>query len=258
MSTQTGAWIERIAADLHAVGVHAGDILLVHASLRACGPTPGGAATVLDGLRLALGPAGVLLMPALSYAAVTPEHPRFDLRMTPANVGIIAETFRRQPGVLRSLHPTHSVCGAGTAARSLLAAHRFDCTPCGLHSPFHLLPGVRGKILMLGCGLHPNTSFHAVEEIIRPPYLFGAPLDYELVDESGERTVRRYLTHNFAGVRQRYDRIAARLPASALRTGRVLAAPVHLLDAAAMWQVAIAALQVDPFAFVEAADESHI
>jgi aminoglycoside 3-N-acetyltransferase len=137
-----------------------------------------------------------------------------------------------------------------------LAAHGFDRTPCGLHSPFHLLPGVRGKILMLGCGLHPNTSFHAIEEVIRPPYLFGAPLDYELVNENGGRTVRRYLTHGFAGVRQRYDRIAALLPAPALCTGQVLAAPAYLLDAATMWQVALAALQADPLAFVEPVNES--
>lgn len=258
MTTQVVALINAIAADLYTLGVRAGDILLVHASLRACGFTPGGASTVLAGLRLALGTTGVLLMPALSYATVTPDSPRFDLRLTPANVGVIAETFRQQPGVLRSLHPTHSVCGDGPAAHSLLAAHDLDRTPCGPNSPFRLLPGVGGKILMLGCGLHPNTSFHAIEEIIRPPYLFGEPLDYELVDGDGVRTLRRYTPHGFAGVRQRYDRIAALLPAPALRIGRVLAAPAHLLDAATLWQVALAALQADPLAFVEPADESHI
>lgn len=62
--------------------------------------------------------------------------------------------------------------------------------------------------------------------------MFGEPLDYELVDGDGVRTLRRYTPHGFAGVRQRYDRIAARLPAPALRIGQVLAAPAHLLDAA--------------------------
>jgi NAD(P)-dependent dehydrogenase (short-subunit alcohol dehydrogenase family) len=38
--------IERIAADLCAAGVRAGGVLLVHSSLRALGPVPGGAETV--------------------------------------------------------------------------------------------------------------------------------------------------------------------------------------------------------------------
>lgn len=245
--------IAQIARELHAVGVCAGDVLLVHASLRALGYVPGGAPTVLAGLRAALGATGTLLMPALSYATVTPDHPFFDLALTPANVGIIAETFRRQPGVLRSLHPTHSVCGDGPAAATLLAEHGADRTPCGEHSPFRRLPGVSGKILMLGCGLLPNTSFHAIEEVVNPPYLFGAPLDYTLVDGDGVRTVERYTPHGFAGVHQRYDRVAAVLPPPALCIGQVLAATIHLFDAAAMWQAALTALRADPFAFVEAA-----
>ncbi|MBE2237867.1 MAG: AAC(3) family N-acetyltransferase [Caldilineaceae bacterium] len=235
------------------MGVQRGDVLLVHASLRALGPVPGGAATVIAGLRAALGADGALLMPALSYAAVTPGHPHFDLALTPSNVGVIAETFRRQPGVLRSLHPTHSVCGQGAAAEMLLASHAVDHTPCGPHSPFHCLPQHHGKILMLGCGLRPNTSFHAIEELVEPPYLFGAPIDYTLVDGDGRRIVKRYITHNFAGVHQRYDRIGLLLQAPDLRVGRVLGATVHLLDAAAMWQAALSALQREALAFVEPA-----
>jgi aminoglycoside 3-N-acetyltransferase len=196
-------------------------------------------------------------MPALSYATVTREHPRFDLALTPSNVGMLAETFRRRNDVLRSLHPTHSVCAQGIAAATLLADHGVDHTPCGPHSPFHKLPAVHGKILMLGCGLRPNTSFHAIEEMVEPPYLFGAParrelIDYELIDNDGRRTVKRYCPHDFAGYDQRYDRIEQMLGAPALRRGRVLDATVHLLDAGEMWRVALEALRRDPFAFVEA------
>jgi aminoglycoside 3-N-acetyltransferase len=135
----------------------------------------------------------------------------------------------------------------------LLASHAVDHTPCGPHSPFHCLPQHHGKILMLGCGLRPNTSFHAIEELVEPPYLFGAPIDYTLVDGDGRRIVKRYITHNFAGVHQRYDRIGLLLQAPDLRVGRVLGATVHLLDAAAMWQAALSALQREALAFVEPA-----
>ena len=241
----------RIAGTVQAAGVRPGGVLLVHSSLRSLGKVPGGAATVIAGLRQALGPAGTLLMPALSYAAVTRERPRFDLTLTPSNVGIIPETFRRQPGVLRSLHPTHSVCGSGPVAAALLCEHGQDATPCGLHSPFHRLPEVNGQILMLGCGLAPNTSFHAIEEVVAPPYLFGNPLEYELIDGDGARTVKRYLPHDFAGYAQRYERLGELLAEPGLRKGSVLAATVYVIEAAAMWDVALAALRRDPLAFVE-------
>ena len=38
---------------------------------------------------------------------------------------------------------------------------------------------------MLGCGLRPNTSMHAIEELVEPPYLFGPPLSYQLVLDDG-------------------------------------------------------------------------
>ena len=41
---------------------------------------------------------------------------------------------------------------------------------------------------MLGCGLQPNTSMHAIEEMVKPPYLFGPPLTYHLVLADGKVT----------------------------------------------------------------------
>ncbi len=243
----------RIAEAVRVAGVRPGGVLLVHASLRSLGKVPGGAATVIAGLRQALGPDGTLLMPALSYATVTRERPRFDLTLTPSNVGIIPETFRRQPGVQRSLHPTHSVCGIGPAAAALLGEHGQDSTPCGAHSPFHRLPQVNGQLLMLGCGLAPNTSFHAIEEMVVPPYLYGEAIEYELIDGGGERTVKRYLPHNFDGYAQRYDRLEELLSEPDLQKGKVLSATVYVIEATAMWEVALAALRRDPLAFVERA-----
>ena len=55
----------------------------------------------------------------------------------------------------------------------MLCDHVQDNTPCGQNSPFNRLIENAGKILMIGCGLTPNTTMHAVEEYVRPPYLFG-------------------------------------------------------------------------------------
>jgi aminoglycoside 3-N-acetyltransferase len=241
----------RLVDDLVSLGVRPGGVLLVHSSLKSLGPLAGGPAAVIQGLQAALGQQGTLLMPALSYAAVTPEHPEFDVRATPSCVGAIPETFRLTPGVLRSLHPTHSVCGSGPRAAELLARHAADTTPCGPSSPFRAVPAAGGQILMLGCGLRPNTSMHSVEELIAPPYLFGEPLAYTLVGEDGARTSRLYRTHGFAGWEQRYDRIQQVLRAPDLRAGKVLEAACHLLDAARLFECALDALRADPLYFVD-------
>lgn len=241
--------------DLWQLGLPTGSTAMVHSSLRAFGQVPGGADTVIEALLASLGDAGTLLMPALSYMSVTPSHPVFDLRTTPSCVGIIPEAFRQRAGVHRSMHPTHSVCGLGRLAAELLSGHDRDQTPCGAHSPFHRLPETDGFILMLGCGLEPNTSMHAVEELVTPPYLFSGPIVYTLTNAEGHTRQKEYIPHGFRGWAQRYDRIANLLSAPDLRTGNVANAPCHLIRAKALWSAALAALRQDPLYFVEPTKE---
>ena len=54
--------VEQLTSDLRRLGVTAGDLLMVHASLRAIGPTDGGADGVIEALERAVGPDGTLLM----------------------------------------------------------------------------------------------------------------------------------------------------------------------------------------------------
>lgn len=162
----------RLAADLRLAGVRFGGVLLVHSSLRSLTPgrqLPGGPRTVIEALLEALGPEGTLLLPCLSHMSVGPFSPYFDVTRTPCCVGAIPEFFRTWPDVLRSVNPTHSICGLGPLAESLLADHHLDQTPCGPHSPLSKLPRAGGQILMLGCGLRPNTSMHAIEETMDAP-----------------------------------------------------------------------------------------
>jgi aminoglycoside 3-N-acetyltransferase len=227
-------------------------VLLVHSSLRALGYVEGGPETVIQGLLSALGPDGTLLMPALSYEYVTRRSPTFDVRHTPSNVGTIPEYFRTRLGTRRSVHPTHSVCAVGPRAAELLDEHPLDDTPCGSHSPFHKLCDVNGQLLMLGCGLFANTSMHAIEELVEPPYLYADPITYRLVHADGHVTTKTYRPHSFRHHEQRYDRIADVLAEPALHRGRVLAAEVYLIDVPAMWNAVLTVLRRDPLYFVDA------
>lgn len=246
------AWTGRFARDARALGVREGDLLLVHSSLRSLGRVPGGSETVLDALRAAIGTVGTLLFPALSYEIVTRRNPHFNVATTGTNVGILAEHFRLRRAERRSVHPTHSVCAAGPATNLLLGEHGRDRTPCGPCSPFARLAEHGGRILMLGCGLRPNTSMHAVEELVEPPYLYGPRIEYTVVDETGAAVRERYWTHGFSGYEQRYDRVRDVLGEPDLRHGLLQNAESWLIDAGALRRVARDRLAADPLFFVDA------
>lgn len=240
---------------LKELGVKPGDTLMVHASLRSLGEAMP-ADIVIAGLRRALGPTGTLAMPTLSYKTVTAEHPLFDTETTPSCVGSLSEVFRRQQGVVRSLHPTHSAAAIGLNTSDLLVGHEEDHTPCGEHSPFARLPKLEGRILFLGCDFTVNTSMHAAEEVVMPPYLLeDEPVDFILNDARGRQITSAVRCHNFRGYKQRYDRLEALLPASAIKRGRLLAADCMLVEAEAVREAAVAALQKNPLHFVDAENE---
>jgi len=231
-------------------------VLLVHSSLRSLGPIPGAeppverAETVIQSLLEALGPDGTLLFPALSYKTVGAHNPVFDVLSTPSCIGALPEYFRTRPGTLRSLHPTHSVCGVGSRAAELLYGHELDLTPCGNYSPFSRLPQVNGQVLFLGCGMRPNTSMHAIEEHVIPPYLFASPVDFHLIRADGSETHMYMTRHNFKGWEQRYERLAEIMPRG-LRQGSVLQASCHLVEAEEMWPAALAKLHQNMLFFVD-------
>lgn len=244
----------RIAEDLRMLGVRRGTPLLVHSSVRSLGIDARtiGLEAVVQGFLRALGETGTLLAVSGTWRDVTPDNPVFDVRNTPTNVGALPEFLRTRPGTLRSVSPTHSVCGIGPHAEELLRGHHLDDTPCGPNSPFRRLPELSGKILFLGCGLGPNTSMHAVEELVQAPYLFAPrKVRYTVLREDGNRVERECWRHGFEGWGQRYARLERLLHGDALVIGRVLDAPCYLIDAPTMWREAARAMRADPFYFVE-------
>ena len=149
------------------------------------------------------------------------------------------------------MHPTHSICAWGKHAEEILKGHFLSDTPVGSGSPLALVPEYGGKILMLGCGLRPNTSMHGVEELVMPPYLFKPHKTlFTLVDKDGTETRKYYNCHNIAasGTIQRYDRLADIMD---LKSQKVLEADCYLIDASEMWRKAHEALKKNEFYFVD-------
>lgn len=233
---------------LRDLGLERGDTVMVHSSFRSIGircPE-----TIIDSLLRCIGTTGTLLMPALSYNQLPPN--THDNLTTPGCVGFLAEYFRQREGSMRSLHPTHSVCGYGNRAIEILMDHIQDSTPCGHHSPFNKILQTSAKILMLGCGTRPNTAMHAIEEHVCPPYLFGPIVDYTITDAHGCNFSKAYVTHGFKGYTQRYDRIECILSDHGLQAGNFGNAKSYLINTEDLLREVSHKLKSNCFYFVDA------
>lgn len=241
--------MSRIADDIQNLGVTEGDTILVHSSFKSLGHVPGGIETLILGLLQAIGETGTLLLPALCWNLRPPT--AFDVRTTPGIVGAVPEYFRTRPGTLRSVHPTHSVCAVGKDAHALLDDHVLDSTPCGPNSPFCKITDLPAKIVMLGCGLRPNTTMHALEERIDHPRFLGEPLEFTITDREGNTYRKAYRTHAFNDYRQRYDRVLDHYgDASFIHRGHVLDAEAFVLQSMGLRDAVLETLEEDPLAFV--------
>lgn len=247
--------MKQLCDDLRKLGIRSGDTILVHSSLKSLGPVEGGAETVIQSLLEVLGEDGTLFFPAFSFRTVNRDNPVFDVKNTPSCVGAMPEYFRTRPGTIRSVHPTHSLSGIGKKVNMILSENYRDTTPCGEFSPFRKLRTEGDWILFIGCTVAPNTTMHAVEELVNPPYLLGDPINFKIINEDGSESDMSVRRHNFAatGYAQRYIRLKDLLTPDELHCGNVLQAECYLMKISAVWEKGLAAMQNDPFYFVEKA-----
>jgi aminoglycoside 3-N-acetyltransferase len=160
----------RILDDLGKFGVRRGDTLYVFSSLSSIGDVIGGSSTVINALAEAVGTEGTLVFPCFSLVGnemtKTLESGRvFDSKTTPCTLGSIPETFRKRPGVFRSIHPSHSVCAIGSKAELITQGHE-DCnTTFGKGTPFDKMFHLNAKVLLLGVDIRVITFYHYFEDL---------------------------------------------------------------------------------------------
>jgi aminoglycoside 3-N-acetyltransferase len=250
----------QLAADLRALGVREGGVLMVHTRMSALGWVAGAAETVVHALLDALGPDGTLMAyvsweehvyhatdwPAERRAAYLAEPPVFDPAISEADRehGRVPERFRTWPGTRRSFHPEASVVAVGARAAWLTADHPQD-EGYGASSPFARLCDAGGQVLLLGAPLETLTILHHAEGIARVPDKRTVTFRV-LVAEDGVVRERAYTDIDTSQGAVAYDRLGlgetdefeviarAALDAGIGTRGRVAAAGCHLFDAAAL------------------------
>ena len=159
-----------LSGSLHKIGVKAGDQLFVHSSFKSL-DFEGTPTEICRCLMEAVTEDGLLLMTTHSYNfSNRKDISVYDKDETPAQTGIIPETFRQMDGVLRSLHPTHSVAAWGKDAQEYIDGHE-KLEALGEGTPLYRFARTGGKILMIGCDLEACTMVHEAEWEARVPYL---------------------------------------------------------------------------------------
>lgn len=175
----------RLRQDLAALGIGAGDLVFFHSSLKSIGQVEDGPDAVLDAFLATLGESGTLALPALC---------KYDWKSTPMAeiekiyraspqptfTGLIPETFRRRPRVLRSDNPTHSVTACGPLAAAITGEHSrayggenavdrpvwASRGAFGPHSPWDKLYQFDAKYMFIGVDFNVCTIFHHVQVLL--------------------------------------------------------------------------------------------
>lgn len=151
---------QELVRQLRALGVAPGGVLLVHTAFSKVKPVEGGPLALIEALRESIGPEGTLVMPSMTDDDDSP----FDPKTTPCQgMGIVADTFWRLPGVVRSDNP-HAFAASGPKAIDILAPHPLDF-PHGLDSPVGRVYELDGRVLLLGAGHDANTTIHLAESL---------------------------------------------------------------------------------------------
>ena len=181
-----------LADQFRALGIAPGDIVMVHASVRAVGPIVGGPDQIHLALKDALTDRGTLMMYASCPAhydevgrgnlsahmerEVLEKLPAFDPLTARAQRenGTLVEFFRSYPGSLVNGHVARFVVW-GRQARYLISHQPWDFA-VGRGSALERLVTLNGKILLLGCDHDTVTFLHYAEHIadtIRRNYALG-------------------------------------------------------------------------------------
>ncbi|HBY4973092.1 TPA: aminoglycoside 3-N-acetyltransferase [Klebsiella pneumoniae] len=190
-----------ITKALEELGVEKGNLLMLHASLKAIGPVEGGAETIVRALRSAVGPSGTLM----GYASwdrspyeetlngvqlddeVRASWPPFNPATADiyCGFGLLNRFLVQAPGARRSPHPDASMVAIGPLAANLIEPHELGHA-FGQGSPIERFVRWAGKVLLLGAPLDSVTVLHYAEAVADIPNKRRVTYEMPIAGSDGE------------------------------------------------------------------------
>lgn len=155
-------------------GISKGDTLFIHSSIDFLNMnfSP---LKLLHILMDVTGPNGTLLFPGWSFNHraedyLSDENNVFDIKRSPAVMGLLPELARRLPDAQRSIHPTNSIIGIGKNAKEIISGHEQSIYPCGEDSPYFKMLRHNAKIIGLGVNTNFLAFVHCPEDIMKDDF----------------------------------------------------------------------------------------
>lgn len=187
---------ERLREDFERLGLEAGDVVVVHASMSNVGWVNGGPPAIVDALIDTVTERGTIVMPTYTAYYSDPRGwgdpftewteeiratmPPYRPEITPthqAALSSVVECFRNYPGTVRSRHPNLSYGAWGADAEEIVSDHSYSY-PLGDGTPLSEVYDRDGKTLMIGTPHYEsNSSIHLAE--------CRADIDIPVIENSG-------------------------------------------------------------------------
>ncbi len=194
-------------------------------------------------VRAAVGSTGTIVMPAFTNTwtlldeAPSPVPYHQDLPLS-SPVGMVAEAFRKQPGALRSGHPSHSFTALGHRAHDVLSTNR-DNNPLG---PVKKLNVMNGASLLAGLPLSRCTAIHLAEALALPEIRFRSTAKRINLAGYEERVVVERLPSCTIG----YDRLESVVGDATLTSVVIERQSIRLFELRPLVRACIAAIALEP------------
>jgi aminoglycoside 3-N-acetyltransferase len=249
----------KILEALQSLGAFKSDLLLVHSSLSACGSIDGGPATVVNALRSWITDRAALALPThtWSYPDASGVAPVYDFKSTPSVVGTITNYYWRQPDIVRSQHPSHSIACSGPDAEEFCRDHELRETPCGSGTPYLRIAEGNSSVLMFGATMDSYTLYHTAEDSAEVPYLY-MPEQVTLRTRGADGEVREIkMWRQDMGVARRFEATTDWLAEQGLLVRRKLGLGelLYIPDARALHETVVETMRRDPFFLVADSDK---
>lgn len=182
-----GTSLKEVAAIVSGFRLPRAPLVMIHSSLLPLGVVEGGAAGLYTCLRETLGPDATIVMPTFTLSFGRSR--RWSYHGSRSETGALTEHLRLHEGVVRTVHPFHSVCIDGPLRDVFGSCNATSSFGDG--SPFAVLHDADAWNLSIGTEF-ASTYLHHTEETLQVPYRYYKPFPGEVLGRDGTQDPREF------------------------------------------------------------------